>query len=445
VSFLQPWAFLLFGLSVPLLLLYFLKVRRQQRRVSSIMFWTPVFRDQQASALFQRLQLDPLLLLQLLALLLLVGALARPSVTLQGQGAERLILVMDTSTSMKARDVSPSRFREAQFRAAALISEAGRGAEVMAAVYQLEARDQPNHLSEAIRTALALVPAVDPRVRVHVLTDGAFDPGQVREFPDPRVRWVSVGAGARNVGITQFAVRKSYYAAFDYQAFLSVTNFSDERLSFPLVLTVDDRRISEQTITLDPNVKRNVVVPFTLQGAGVVRASVEARDDLDADNVVHAVIPEPRKLRVLLVSGGNLFLEKALRTDPQVVLETRTPGEYQGSTRSCSTARRPSASGRAGSCSSTRLPGTCRSSRWARWRIRSCSTGCATTRSCGSSTCRRWRSRRRSGSGPWRPGRRSSSPWAVRSCSSWRSRSGRPCSSASTSSRPTSRSGWRSR
>ena len=53
------------------------------------MLWSPVFRDQQASALFQRLQLDPLLLLQLLALLLLCAALARPTLTLQGQGAER--------------------------------------------------------------------------------------------------------------------------------------------------------------------------------------------------------------------------------------------------------------------------------------------------------------------------------------------------------------------
>ena len=45
MSFLQPWAFLLLGLAVPLLLLYFLKVRRQQRRVSSVLLWSPVFRD----------------------------------------------------------------------------------------------------------------------------------------------------------------------------------------------------------------------------------------------------------------------------------------------------------------------------------------------------------------------------------------------------------------
>ena len=133
------------------------------------------------------------------------------------------------------------------------------------AVFDLDARDLPNHLSEAIRTARALVPPVDPRVRVHVFTDGAFDPAQVREFPDPRVRWVTVGGGARNVGITQFAVRKAYFGAFDYQAFLSVTNFSDERVSFPLALTVDDQKISEQTLALDPQVRRTVIVPFTLQ------------------------------------------------------------------------------------------------------------------------------------------------------------------------------------
>ncbi len=352
MSFLSPVAFALLGLTVPLLLLYFLKVRRRHQRVSSVLLWAPALRDQQASALFQRLQIDPLFLLQVLALVLLVLALARTTVTLQGKGADRLIVVMDTSASMKARDVTPSRFREAQRRAMTLIDEAGLGAEVMVieagtqpvirapftrdldrarrAVSEMQARDQPNRLSEAVRTALALVPAIDPRVRIQVLTDGAFDPAQVREFPDPRVRWVSVGGGSRNVGITQFAVRKSYYGIYDYQLFLSVTNFSDERFTFPLTVTVDSKTVSEQGITLDPQVKRNVIVPFTLQGGGTVRVEARVDDDLDADNVVYGIIPEPRKLRVLLVSPGNLFLEKALKADPQVVLETKSPSEYAG-------------------------------------------------------------------------------------------------------------------
>src|SRR5207244_9259309 len=52
--------------------------------------------------------------------------------------------------------------------------------------------------------------------------------------------------------------------------------------------------------------------------------------DLACDDVAYAVLPPPRKINVLLVSPGNLFLEKVLRTDPQVSLEIRTPDQYQG-------------------------------------------------------------------------------------------------------------------
>ena len=67
MSFLAP-SFLLATLAVPLLLLYFLKVRRRPRRCPSLLLWDPALRDREASAFFQRLQRDPLMLLQILAL-----------------------------------------------------------------------------------------------------------------------------------------------------------------------------------------------------------------------------------------------------------------------------------------------------------------------------------------------------------------------------------------
>jgi hypothetical protein len=103
MSFLTPLAFAVFALSLPLVLLYFLKVRRRERRVPSLLLWQAVVRDREASTFFQRLQRDPLLILQILALLALTLALARPVATVMGEGARKVVVVLDTSASMKAR------------------------------------------------------------------------------------------------------------------------------------------------------------------------------------------------------------------------------------------------------------------------------------------------------------------------------------------------------
>ena len=351
MSLLSPLALLLSTLSVPLLLLYFLKVRRREMAVSSLLLWDPALRDREASTFFQRLQRDPLLLLQILALVALSVALARPAMTVMGHGAKRVAIVVDISASMKATDVSPSRFVHVQRGALALLGRLGEGAEVMvieagaqprvlvpftrkheqaaAAVRSMLPRDLPNRLGEAIRTARALV-GEDPRAEIHVFTDGAHPGSLQAQGDDVRVRWVGVGRRSSNVGITSLAVRRNYFGTYNSQAFLSVANFSAEPQTFSLTLALDDETLAEKTLTLDPEVRRAVVVPFTDRGGGVVRARLHVGDDLEADNAAYAVIPPARSIAVLLVSSGNLFLEKALRTDPQVTLEVRNLDAYHG-------------------------------------------------------------------------------------------------------------------
>src|SRR3989442_1708894 len=351
MSFLSPPAFGVVTLTLPLVLLYFLKVRRRERRVPSLFLWDPSLRDREASAFFQRLQRDPLLILQILALVALSLALARPAVTLMGDGARKVVVVLDTSASMKARDVSPSRFDVARAEAAQLVGRLSEGAEVMvietgvqpkvaaalgrdrqralAAIGQAQARDLPNRLVEAVRAARALVGA-DPRAEIHVFTDGAFSLSHAEALADPRIHWVGVGRRSRNVGITSLAIRRSYFGSSDYQAFVALVNYSPEPQTFTFALELDGRKIAEKDVTLEPSVRRSVVLPFSHSGGGIVTARLQIDDDLAVDDVAYAVLPPPRKINVLLVSTGNLFLEKVLRTDPQVSLEIRTPDQYQG-------------------------------------------------------------------------------------------------------------------
>src|SRR3989442_14818745 len=111
------------------------------------------------------------------------------------QGGGKVVVVLDPSASMKARDVAPSRFDVAQASAAALVRGLGEGAEVMVieagvqpkvtaamardreralgAIRSAQARDLPTRLVEAGRTARALAPA-EPPAENHVFTDRAF-------------------------------------------------------------------------------------------------------------------------------------------------------------------------------------------------------------------------------------------------------------------------------
>ncbi len=351
MNFLSPLAFAVFALSLPLVLLYFLKVRRREKTVSSLLLWDTSLRDREASAFFQRLQRDPLLILQILALLALTLALARPTATVLGDGARKVVIVLDTSASMKARDVRPSRFDVAAGEASAVVRRLGEGAEVMvieagvqpnvvaalgrdhdralSAIAAARARDLPNRLTEAVRTARALVGA-DARAEIYVFTDGAFTLAPSPETADPRVRWVGVGRRSANVAITNLSIRKTYFGAFNYQTYVSLVNYSAEPRTFDFVLEIDGKRIADRSVTLEPNVRRAIVLPFTHDGGGAVTARVDVDDDLASDNAAYAVLPPPRKIAVMLVSGGNLFLEKVLKTDPQVELEVKTPDQYQG-------------------------------------------------------------------------------------------------------------------
>jgi Ca-activated chloride channel homolog len=351
MSFLTPIAFAAFALSLPLVLLYFLKVRRRERRISSLLLWEAAVRDREASTFFQRLQRDPLLILQILALLALTLALARPVATVMGEGARKVVIVLDTSASMKARDVSPSRFDVARGEASALVRRLGEGAEVMvieagvqptvtaalsrnrdrvlSAIRGAVAHDLPTRLAEGVRTARALVGS-DPRAEIHVFTDGAFGPGRGVDGSDPRVRWIGIGQRGHNVGITNLSVRKSYAGSFDYQAYVSLVNYTPQPQTFNFTLELDGRSLAERSVTLEPSVRRSVVLPFSHNGGGAVSARLQINDDLATDNVAWAVLPPPRKIAVTLVSPGNLFLEKVLKTDPQVALEVKTPEQYEG-------------------------------------------------------------------------------------------------------------------
>jgi Mg-chelatase subunit ChlD len=346
MSIASPLAFLLL-LFIPLILVFhMLHMRRPEVRVTTLRFWERNDREDAAAASIRRLRPNLLMFLQILAVLLIILALARPTVTRVMTGYPRAVLVIDTSASMKATDVRGGRFAAAQASAAAFVASMPAGQQGMLfeassrpralvpftrdrqalrrAIEALQPGDGSGRMDEAVSFA-SEVARRGPPFEVHLFTDAAFVPLGPRDDGSPPIRWHVVGRGSDNVGITALQTRKSLYGTFDYEAFAALSNFAAIAKSFTLRLTLDGVPLNEQPVVLPARTKRSFAIPFTHAGGGVLRAEIDLRDDLEADNHAHVVMPAPRPIRVLLVTRGNLFLEEALRSDRQIALQRAQP------------------------------------------------------------------------------------------------------------------------
>src|SRR5215203_229141 len=107
--------------------MYLLKLRRDEAVVPSTLLWRQLVADVEANAPWQRLRRSLLLLLQLLLVAILA---ALPFMERPAGRAGDLVLVVDTSASMQATDVTPSRLDAAKAAAVDALKELPAGGKV---------------------------------------------------------------------------------------------------------------------------------------------------------------------------------------------------------------------------------------------------------------------------------------------------------------------------
>lgn len=384
MSFAIPSAFGWLALAVPVVLLYILKVRLRRVPVSTNMFWKQLYDEKPPRALWQQLRHWSSLLLQLLLLLLLVLALTDPFLSSQTRNARRIVLVLDNSGSMNAADVIPSRLAAAQAAAIEMIDGIGMLDEaavivaskkptvvcgmtghlptLKAAVESISQSDGSANLADSIAMARRLIGAEaksNARGTIVVFTDGCVTEADAALLAksiettesttsQPEIVPMLFGSTtASNVGITQFQSRRSMTDPASYRILIKVQNSSDQPVRCRLDLQLNNAMIDVFSLRLAANEVWSQAVDKISQNGGILQAELSRFDagstdattepsnvDVDtaatvqtplqdgwsSDNISYSVLPARPMQKVLLISEGNLFLQKVLEAMPLVEL-----------------------------------------------------------------------------------------------------------------------------
>lgn len=344
-----------------IVLLYVLKVRRRRVEVPFSPLWRRVLEDNRPARLWDRLKWIVSLLVQLLVLALLLLALGHPQAENAVREGRSVVLIVDTSASMTARDEDGHRTRieRAKEEAQEVIDALGPRDEVMLvrmdgqlepvtpflddfglveeAVTELDASATAADIREAIRFGVDSL-ASRPRGTIVLVTDGAFPTRDVELFDLELPQTVElvhrpIGRESGNVGITAFNVRRYAANRTNYEVYVQVQNFVDTPLTIELAVYGGGTLVHLDQLDLQPDATELRIYPEIPASGRELEARVrviggDASDVLPVDDTAYAILPDQRPLRVLIVTHGNLYLEAPFLLNESLQVVTITPDEY---------------------------------------------------------------------------------------------------------------------
>lgn len=333
---------LFFLAAVPIIIiLYLLKPRGEDYRISSNLLWQKLLKNQQSKTFFEKFIHNILMYVQILIMVLLVIALMAPFIRMDGKSGGRKILLLDTSGSMQ-HEASDGRTRleEAVDRACdyvrtmentrfSVITADSTGVELWAVdvadkegiiktLRQISCSDGSGSLQSA-QSILDTLSGEDAEngADLIVFTDGTGAADFESLYSDGEKELYVVGEASANIANEYMVFSKRADGLYDVM--VSLTNYSEEEASLDIGLYEEDGQLielaskqlaaSETAICLFEGVDwQGEALEAGISGISFTDG---AKDSLEADNTTQAVKTKGNLIQGLLVGDGNIFLEKA--------------------------------------------------------------------------------------------------------------------------------------
>lgn len=339
MTFLHPAYFLaLLGL-IPLIAVYFLKVRPKRKAVTALFLWQAVLDQKKNTALFQRLRDLLSLLLMALALLAIVLAMTSPEVG--SDQRKDLLLIVDNSASMNAIEGNRSRLAVARETAFDIVRGLNANQQAAVAAVSLDMQYR-SHFTTSPKTLRDAIGSIEP-------SDCPFDPESLQALtagipsmndfrtilisdgcgfvPDANspIELIKIGSDQGNVGFLTCDLRRLDGLQTRARLYYRLASSFEEEVTTDLVITYgpENRIVKVMPVAIKPGINDSDVVTLEGGAPGPWRATLELPDALARDNVALLALQPKLPVKVRVESDHTFFLVNSINAF------ARTSGDLQ--------------------------------------------------------------------------------------------------------------------
>lgn len=332
MKFNSPFSFSLLGLIPVLILLYMLKIKRNNYYVSALKFWEKIAQDIQVQKPWQKLIISTLLILQILAVVLFIIAIAKPVIS--GAREERdAVIIIDNSLSMEATDIKPSRLDEAKRQAISVIGKLAKNSrvsliavsgntdvlflssdshdEIKKKIEDLRAFGSKTDLANGLLLADAITKS-SKNCDIYLFSDGGGLPYLEVENP---VKFSKIGDKTDNLLVNAVSYQSTKGSPDKAELFVSVANNGDAKKTS--LISVYDQKgnlLDAREVNIPAKKLANTSFYSLDASNNELQVKIKADDFLESDNEAWVVKKKPISPAVKIYTKGNRFLENAFKS-----------------------------------------------------------------------------------------------------------------------------------
>jgi hypothetical protein len=325
--FLYPiffWAML--GL-VPLVAVYFLKVRPRRKYTTAFFLWQTVLSQKRAMSLWRRLRDMLSLLLMILAFLTVVLALCAPQWS-SDQGHD-LLIVIDNSASMSTQYRNDTRLAQAKRVAKGMIRNLGPNQQAAVASVSLDLA-MHSHFTTSPRSLLEAVDQIEPSVcrlqsdaviglasqtvgdrpvRLVLLSDGC---GVTESLPET-VELFKISSVQDNIGLVACDLQTVPGPGQTASLYFQLASSADHVIPAE-VWVQGPGQVTRKLIPVEvsPGINAPEVYALDQAESGTWTLRLDKQDALSLDNQACLMLPDKQPIRVAVNAQEGFFLQHSV-------------------------------------------------------------------------------------------------------------------------------------